>query len=99
MKSDPTSIAGRRLQEAGNAVIKSTDNLVQAAQQAIDEVEEHTLRINRNMVDGMAQEINARSEILQKEKELEAARQKLNIIRQAKYRQRQIQGKEIWERK
>lgn len=86
VKSDPNSETGRRLQAAGNAVIKSTDNLVRAAQQAIDMEEEHILKINTSMVDGMAQEINARSEVLKMEKQLEEARNKLTAIRQAKYR-------------
>ncbi|XP_035914111.1 talin-2 isoform X3 [Anopheles stephensi] len=88
VKSDPNSETGRRLQAAGNAVIKSTDKLVQAAQQAIEGEEEHTLRLNRNMVDGMAQEINARSEILMRERQLEEAKNKLIAIRHAKYRQK-----------
>lgn len=88
VRSDPTSETGRRLQAAGNAVIKSTDNLVRAAQQAIDMEEEHILKINTSMVDGMAQEINARSEVLKMEKQLEDARNKLVAIRQAKYRHR-----------
>lgn len=92
VKSDPNSESGRRLQAAGNAVIKSTDNLVRAAQQALDMEEEHTLRINTSMVDGMAQEINARSEVLKRERELEQARNKLTAIRQAKYKQRVAQG-------
>lgn len=86
VKSDPNSETGRRLQSAGNAVIKSTDNLVRAAQKAIDMEEEHILKINTSMVDGMAQEINARSEVLKMEKQLEEARNKLVAIRQAKYR-------------
>lgn len=86
VKSDPNSETGRRLQSAGNAVIKSTDNLVRAAQRAIDMEEEHILKINTSMVDGMAQEINARSEVLKMEKQLEEARNKLTAIRQAKYR-------------
>lgn len=86
VKSDPNSETGRRLQAAGNAVIKSTDNLVRAAQKALNLEEEHTLRINTNMVDGMAQEINARSEVIKMEKQLEDARNKLVAIRQAKYR-------------
>lgn len=90
VKSDPTSAAGRRLQEAGNAVIKATDNLVHAAQQAIEGEEEQTLRLNRNMVDGMAQEINARSEVLKMERQLEDARNKLKAIREAKYRAKQM---------
>ncbi|XP_070498321.1 talin-2 isoform X3 [Chironomus tepperi] len=92
VKSDPNSESGRRLQAAGNAVIKSTDNLVRAAQQAIEGEEEHTLKLNRNMVDGMAQEINARSEVLKMERQLEEARNKLTAIRHAKYRQRNAAG-------
>lgn len=92
VKSDPNSETGRRLQAAGNAVIKSTDNLVRAAQQAIDMEEEHILKINTSMVDGMAQEINARSEVLKMEKKLEDARNKLVAIRQAKYRHKMSAG-------
>lgn len=92
VRSDPNSETGRRLQSAGNAVIKSTDNLVRAAQQALDMEEEHILKINTSMVDGMAQEINARSEVIKMEKQLEEARNKLCAIRQAKYRQRNAHG-------
>lgn len=92
VKSDPNSESGRRLQAAGNAVIKSTDGLVRAAQQAIEGEEEHTLKLNRNMVDGMAQEINARSEVLKMERQLEEARNKLTAIRHAKYRQKNAAG-------
>lgn len=92
VKSDPNSETGRRLQSAGNAVIKSTDNLVRAAQQAIDMEEEHILKINTSMVDGMAQEINARSEVIKMEKQLEEARNKLVAIRQAKYRHKIASG-------
>lgn len=92
VRSDPNSETGRRLQAAGNAVIKSTDNLVRAAQQALDMEEEHILKINTSMVDGMAQEINARSEVIKMEKQLEEARHKLTAIRQAKYRHRNAIG-------
>lgn len=92
VRSDPNSETGRRLQSAGNAVIKSTDNLVRAAQQALDMEEEHILKINTSMVDGMAQEINARSEVIKMEKQLEEARNKLCAIRQAKYRHRNAIG-------
>lgn len=92
VRSDPNSESGRRLQAAGNAVIKSTDNLVLAAQQALDMEEEHILKINTSMVDGMAQEINARSEVIKMEKQLEEARNKLCAIRQAKYRHRNAIG-------
>lgn len=92
VKSDPNSETGRRLQAAGNAVIKSTDKLVQAAQQAIEGEEEHTLKLNRNMVDGMAQEINARSEVLMRERQLMEAQNKLIAIRHLKYRQKLAGG-------
>jgi talin len=92
VKSDPNSESGRRLQAAGNAVIKSTDNLVRAAQQALEVEEEHTLKLNRSMVDGIAQEINARSHVLKMEKELDEARNRLKAIREAKYRQRNTAG-------
>lgn len=94
VRSDPNSETGRRLQSAGNAVIKSTDNLVRAAQQALDMEEEHILKINTSMVDGMAQEINARSEVIKMEKQLEEARNKLCAIRAAKYRHRNAVGGE-----
>lgn len=83
VKSNPNSEAGRRLQAAGNAVIKSTDNLVRAAQQGLEAEEEKTLLINTSMVDRMAQVLEARSDVLRMEKQLEEARQKLVTIRQA----------------
>ncbi|XP_030385593.1 talin-2 isoform X4 [Scaptodrosophila lebanonensis] len=92
VKSNPNSEAGRRLQAAGNAVIKSTDNLVHAAQQGLEAEEEHSLKINTSMVDGMAQEINARSAVLRKEKELEEARQRLKHVRQAQRYAKNAQG-------
>lgn len=48
------------MQAAGNAVMRATDNLVRAAQQAIQQEEERCLVVNRRMVGGIAQEINAR---------------------------------------
>ncbi|KAH8306929.1 hypothetical protein KR044_001207 [Drosophila immigrans] len=92
VKSNPNSEAGRRLQAAGNAVIKSTDNLVHAAQQGLEDEEVHSLKINTSMVDGMAQEINARSAVLRKEKELEEARQRLKHVRQAQRYAKNPQG-------
>lgn len=72
-------------QQAGNAVKKATDNLVRAAQQAIEHDEERSLIINKRMVGGIAQEIIAREEIIRKERELEVAREKLTALRKAKY--------------
>ncbi|XP_070071261.1 talin-2 isoform X2 [Drosophila takahashii] len=92
VKSNPNSEAGRRLQAAGNAVIKSTDNLVRSAQQGLEAEEEHSLKINTSMVDGMAQEINARSAVLRKEKELEEARQLLKNVRHARRFVKNAQG-------
>ncbi|XP_063985728.1 talin-2 isoform X1 [Diachasmimorpha longicaudata] len=88
VKADPDSESTKRLQNAGNAVKKATDNLVRAAQQAIQQEEERSLVLNKRMVGGIAQEINARSEVLRIEKELEEARGRLTAIRQAKYKNR-----------
>lgn len=88
VKADPDSDTTKRLQAAGNAVKRATDNLVRAAQQAIQHDEERSLILNRRMVGGIAQEINARSEVLRIERELEEARNRLTAIRQAKYKLR-----------
>ncbi|XP_015597713.1 talin-1 isoform X2 [Cephus cinctus] len=88
VKADPDSDSTKRLQAAGNAVKRATDNLVRAAQQAIQQEEERSLVLNRRMVGGIAQEINARSEVLRIERELEEARGRLTAIRQAKYKNR-----------
>ncbi|KAL0859340.1 hypothetical protein ABMA27_011134 [Loxostege sticticalis] len=88
VKADPTSESTRRLQAAGAEVIRSTDGLVRAARDAIHCEEERSLVLNRRMVGGIAQEIDARSEVLRIEKELEEARGRLTAIRQAKYKLR-----------
>lgn len=88
VKADPDSDTTKRLQAAGNAVKRATDNLVRAAQQAIQHDEERSLILNKRMVGGIAQEINARSEVLRIERELEEARNRLTAIRQAKYKLR-----------
>ncbi|XP_050426886.1 talin-1-like isoform X2 [Adelges cooleyi] len=86
VKADPDSSSTKRLLAAGNAVKRATDNLVKAAQQAIQNDEERSLVLSKKMVGGIAQEINARSEVLRIERELEEARQRLVVIRQAKYK-------------
>ncbi|KAJ8686379.1 hypothetical protein QAD02_022173, partial [Eretmocerus hayati] len=88
VKAEPESENTKRLQAAGNAVKRATDNLVRAAQQAIQHEEERSLILNRRIVGGIAQEIDARSEVLRIERELEEARGRLTAIRQAKYRNR-----------
>lgn len=90
VKAEGDTEATRRLQQAGNAVIRSTDNLVRAAQKAISVEEERSLVLNKRMVGGIAQEINARSEVLRIERQLEEARGKLTAIRQAKYKLRGV---------
>lgn len=47
VKTDPDSKSTQRLQAAGNAVKRATDNLVKAAQQAIAQEEERSLVVNR----------------------------------------------------
>lgn len=85
VKADPNSKAMMRLQAAGNAVKKATDNLVRAAQQVIEHEEEQSITIGSRRVEKIAVEISAREEILRKERELHEAREKLNAIRRAKY--------------
>jgi talin len=79
----------RRLQAAGNAVKKATENLVRAAQHAINHEEEQSIVLSKRRVSGIAQEISFREAILKKERELEEARQKLAAVRRAKYNTKQ----------
>jgi len=88
VKASPDSDATRRLQAAGNAVKRATDNLVKAAQQALDQEEERQLVLNKKMVGSMAQEIDARSKVLEIERQLAEARSKLVAIRKAKYQEK-----------
>lgn len=60
MKAECDTEATRRLHDAGTAVIRSTENLVRAAQKAKSVEEERCLILNKRMVGGIAQEINAR---------------------------------------
>lgn len=62
VKAEGDTEATRRLQQAGTAVIRATDNLVRAAQKAKSVEEERCLILNKRMVGGIAQEINARYE-------------------------------------
>ena len=59
VKTDSNSPSMQRLQAAGNAVKRATDELVRAAQQSLDAYEERSLVINRRIVGGIAQEITA----------------------------------------
>lgn len=68
----------------GNVVKRATENVVRAARQAMKTDEMKNLILNEKMVGGMAQEIDARSDVLRIERELEEARKRLVVIRQAK---------------
>nr|XP_022902800.1 talin-2 isoform X2 [Onthophagus taurus] len=94
VKAEGDTEATRRLQQAGNAVIKSTDNLVRAAQQAITVDEDKFIILHKRAVGRMADEINAKVEILRRERELEEARAKLKAIHQFKYRAGETSGEE-----
>lgn len=74
------------LQVAGNAVKRASDNLVKAAKDSQDASEDtQGVEITDRMVGNIAIEIEAQEAILKKERELEEARRKLEIIRKAKY--------------
>ncbi|XP_064294582.1 talin-1 isoform X2 [Phalacrocorax carbo] len=87
VKADHDSEAMKRLQAAGNAVKRASDNLVKAAQKAAA-FQEHdeTVVVKEKMVGGIAQIIAAQEEMLRKERELEEARKKLAMIRQQQYK-------------
>ncbi|XP_070711307.1 talin-2a [Pempheris klunzingeri] len=87
VKADQDSEAMRRLQIAGNAVKKASDNLVRAAQKAaFDRADDHNVVVKTKFVGGIAQIIAAQEEMLRKERELEEARKKLAQIRQQQYK-------------
>uniref|UniRef100_A0A6I8R2Z2 Talin 2 n=1 Tax=Xenopus tropicalis TaxID=8364 RepID=A0A6I8R2Z2_XENTR len=87
VKADQDSEAMRRLQAAGNAVKRASDNLVRAAQKAaFSKAEEDDVVVKTKFVGGIAQIIAAQEEMLKKERELEEARKKLAQIRQQQYK-------------
>lgn len=88
VKADQDSEAMKRLQAAGNAVKRASDNLVKAAQKAaaFEDQENETVVVKEKMVGGIAQIIAAQEEMLRKERELEEARKKLAQIRQQQYK-------------
>ncbi|XP_072269736.1 talin-1 isoform X2 [Pyxicephalus adspersus] len=87
VKADHDSEAMKRLQVAGNAVKRASDNLVKAAQKAAAFQEyDETVVVKEKMVGGIAQIIAAQEEMLRKERELEEARKKLAMIRQQQYK-------------
>ncbi|KAJ7994856.1 hypothetical protein DPEC_G00253800, partial [Dallia pectoralis] len=87
VKADQDSEAMRRLQAAGNAVKRASDNLVRAAQKAaFHKADDDRVVVKTKFVGGIAQIIAAQEEMLRKERELEEARKKLAQIRQQQYK-------------
>ncbi|XP_077452246.1 talin-2 isoform X2 [Stigmatopora argus] len=87
VKADHDSEAMKRLQAAGNAVKRASDNLVKAAQKAaFDKTEDDNVVVKTKFVGGIAQIIAAQEEMLRKERELDEARKKLAHIRQQQYK-------------
>jgi talin len=86
VKADPDSNSMKRLEAASNAVRKATDNLVKAAQTALEQEEQaNDVSLNSSAVNNIAAEINARAEVLLFEKKLEQARSKLGDIHKRRY--------------
>uniref|UniRef100_A0A8C3AR97 Talin 1 n=1 Tax=Cyclopterus lumpus TaxID=8103 RepID=A0A8C3AR97_CYCLU len=87
VKADQDSQTMKRLQAAGNAVKRASDNLVKAAQKAaFDAQDDQAVVVKSRMVGGIAQIIAAQEEMLRKERELDDARRKLATIRQQQYK-------------
>ncbi|XP_048223931.1 talin-2-like [Perognathus longimembris pacificus] len=88
VKADQDSEAMRRLQGAGNAVKRASDNLVRAAQKAAfgKADDDDDVVVKTKFVGGIAQIIAAQEEMLKKERELEEARKTLAQIRQQQYK-------------
>ncbi|CAB4054719.1 TLN [Lepeophtheirus salmonis] len=88
VKADPNSSSMKRLEKASSAVRKATDELVKAAQEALNQEEEKNgnIELNKSTVNNVVEEINARSEVLRMERELEHARGRLGKkIHQRRY--------------
>lgn len=85
VKADPDSSATKRLQAAGNAVKRATDNLVRAAQQTIDQEDELTVLVPTRKVHGISKIITAREDVLKLEKEIERRRKELMILERSQH--------------
>merc|ERR1719391_1923949 len=91
VKADADSVAMRRLEKASNAVRRATDELVKAAQGAIDRNEEEselTLNTTAGSVNIIAEEVEARETVYKMEKQLREAHKRLQNCRIAKYKGR-----------
>ncbi|KAI9142207.1 hypothetical protein BKA69DRAFT_292544 [Paraphysoderma sedebokerense] len=90
VRADPHSQSQIRLRAAGKSVTVATDNLVKAAETTAMFEDQNTNVFGANKVAGAStnkrlQEIEAHTDVLKMEKELEKARAKLAGIRKAKY--------------
>ncbi|KAL7754362.1 hypothetical protein RI367_000343 [Sorochytrium milnesiophthora] len=89
VRADPTSQSQTRLRGAGKSVTQATENLVKAAEQAI------ALEDTENMATSMKQDnqttarlamLEAQTDVVAMEKELERARLRLADLRKARYK-------------
>merc|ERR1712227_561131 len=88
VKADPSSIAMKRLEGASNAVRRATDELVKAAQGAIEKnEEENELLVNTTSgtVNIIAEEVEARETVARVEKQLRDAQRRLEGVHRKKY--------------
>lgn len=85
VKADPDSNATKRLQAAGNAVKRATDNLVRAAQQAIDQEDEMTVLVPSRRVPNISKVIDTRAQVLELEKQIELKRKELIILERSQH--------------
>ncbi|XP_066931569.1 talin-2-like isoform X1 [Clytia hemisphaerica] len=86
-KADKNSNTQRGLQNAGHAVKSATEILIKAATGSDDWFrEQDDVNLNQSMDDDYNYELELQEMILKKQRELEASRRKLTIIKNARYR-------------
>merc|ERR1719220_2000590 len=88
VKADADSVAMKRLEGASNAVRRATDELVKAAQGAIERNEEDSeLLVNTSAgsVNIIAEEVEAREAVYRMEKQLRDAQRRLEGVHKKKY--------------
>jgi len=91
VKADADSVAMKRLEGASNAVRRATDELVKAAQGAIERNEEDSeLLVNTTAgsVNIIAEEVEAREAVYKMEKQLRDAQRRLEGVHRKKYKNR-----------
>ncbi|XP_042206516.1 talin-2-like isoform X2 [Homarus americanus] len=86
VKADPDSNATKRLQAAGNAVKRATDNLVRAAQQAIEHDDEVTVVVPNRKVPNMSQIIDARARVFELQRQTQLAQETLKVLQISQYK-------------